>query len=301
MSGKIRAHLFLFLANLIYGVSFTIAKDVVPVYIGPFGAIVIRVTLSLVLFTAAFFIFVREKIYRKDIPLMMLCGLFGVAINQLLFFKGLSITTPINAALIMTITPIMVVTISYFSGRDYMNTWRVLGILLGIVGALTIILYGKEVAFTAGRSLGDLCVFLNAASYAVYIVIVKPLMKKYHPITIITMVFLFGNCVVIPVGFAEFSQIQWAEMPVVIIAELAFIVIATTFLAYLFNILAMRHASPGVVGIYIYSQPAIATIFALLMQKDSFSWEKMLATLLIFTGVYLVSFAGKKQMLSADK
>lgn len=301
MSGKLQAHLFLFLANLIYGVSFTIAKDVVPAYVGPFGAIVIRVSVSLLLFAAAYFIFIREKIYRKDIPLLMLCGLFGVAMNQLLFFKGLSITTPINAALIMTITPIMVVTISYFSGRDYMNLWRVLGIVLGIIGALTIILYGKDVEFTASRSLGDLCVFLNAASYAVYIVIVKPLMKKYHPITIITLVFLFGNCIVIPVGYREFSQINWPEMPAVIVAELAFIVIATTFLAYLFNILAMRHASPGVVGIYIYSQPAIATIFALLMQKDSFSWEKMLATLLIFTGVYLVSFAGKKQMFSADK
>jgi drug/metabolite transporter (DMT)-like permease len=301
MSGKLQAHLFLFLANLIYGVSFTIAKDVVPHYIGPFGAIVIRVSVSLLLFFFVYLLFIREKIYKKDIPLLTLCGLFGVAMNQLLFFKGLSITTPINAALIMTTTPIMVVAISYFTGRDYMNPWRLLGIALGIVGALTIILYGKDVEFTSSRSLGDLCIFLNAASYAVYIVIVKPLMSKYHPITIITMVFLFGNCIVIPVGFQQFMQIHWQTLPTLILAELAFIVIATTFLAYLFNILAMQHASPGVVGIYIYSQPAIASIFALLMQKDSFSWEKALATILIFTGVYLVSFAGKKQILTADK
>lgn len=301
MSGKVQAHLFLFLANLIYGVSFTIAKDVVPVYIGPFGAIVIRVSVSLLLFAVSYFIFIREKIYRRDILLIAVCGLFGVALNQLLFFKGLSITTPINAALIMTTTPIMVVLISYFKGRDHMNPWRIVGILLGVSGALTIILYGKEVSFTAGRSFGDLCIFINAASYAVYIVIVKPLMSKYHPITIITMVFLFGSFIVWPVGYQEFIAINWNAMPQVILFELSFIVLATTFLAYLFNILAMRHASPGVVGIYIYSQPAIATMFALLMQKDTFSWEKLMATLMIFTGVYLVSFAGKKQTSQLGK
>ncbi len=301
MSGKLQAHLFLFLANLIYGVSFTIAKDVVPVYVGPFGAIVIRVSVSLLLFALSYFIFIREKIYRRDLILIAACGLFGVALNQLLFFKGLSITTPINAALIMTTTPIMVVLISYFTGRDYMNLWRVVGILLGVCGALTIILYGKDVSFTGGRRFGDLCIFINAASYAVYIVIVKPLMFRYHPITIITLVFLFGSFIVWPIGYSEFIEIDWHLMPQMILLELAFIVLATTFLAYLFNILAMKHASPGVVGIYIYSQPAIATMFALLMQKDTFSWEKMLATLMIFTGVYLVSFAGKKHTTQLAK
>lgn len=296
MRGSILAHIYLLLANLIYGVSFTIAKDVVPHYIGPFGAIVIRVSVSLLLFTLTYLLFIREKIYKRDIGLMALCGLFGVAINQLLFFKGLSITTPINAALIMTITPIMVVTISYFTGRDHLNLWRILGILLGICGALIIILNRGSVTFSGSRSIGDLCVFLNAASYAVYIVIVKPLMARYNPITIITMVFLFGSFIVWPVGFSEFNAISWAQLPNHILLELAFIVLATTFLAYLFNILAMRHASPGIVGIYIYSQPAIATLFALMMQKDSFSPDKLLATIMIFAGVYLVSFAGREQV-----
>jgi len=293
MSKKFQAHIFLLLANIIYGVSFTIAKDVVPHYVGPYGTIVIRVSVSLILFIIGFLLFTREKIHKKDILLMITCGFFGVAINQLLFFKGLSITTPINSALIMTTTPILVVLISAFAGRDYINWQRILGIIIGICGAFTIIAFGKDVSFIADRRLGDLCIFLNATSYAVYIVIVKPLMSKYHPLTVITCVFFFGWFFVMPAGYTEFAAIDWKNMPTTIFLELSFIVFATTFLAYLFNILAMKHTSPSVVGIYIYSQPAIASIFALLMHKDVFSWEKALATVLIFLGVYLVSFAGR--------
>ena len=122
-------------------------------------------------------------------------------------------------------------------------------------------------------------------------------MRKYHPITVITMVFFFGWFIVVPVGFNQLLLVEWHSIPTLVYWELAFIIIATTFFAYLFNILAMKSASPSVVGIYIYSQPAIASIFALLMNKDVFSWEKIVATILIFIGVYLVSFAGKKKSI----
>ena len=130
---------------------------------------------------------------------------------------------------------------------------------------------------------------LNAASYAVYLVIVKPLMQKYHPLTIILWVFFFGWLFVVPVGFNEFRAIQWHTFPTSIWLELIFIVIATTFFAYLFNILALRNANPSLAGIYIYLQPALATLFAVSLGKDSLSIFKVAAMLLIFAGVYLVS------------
>ena len=144
MTKTFRTHLFLFLANLIYGVSFTIAKDVVPHFIKPFGAILIRVTVSGILFIAVQFFFVREKIKRKDIPLLIACGIFGVAINQLLFFKGLSITTPIHAALIMTTTPILVLVLSAFFKDERITILKIAGIAVGIMGALVITVFGKE-------------------------------------------------------------------------------------------------------------------------------------------------------------
>jgi drug/metabolite transporter (DMT)-like permease len=289
MSTRIRTHLYLFLANLIYALSFTISKDVVPHFIEPFGAIVIRVTVAGMMFFFFQKIFIRERVKREDFWLLILCGLFGVAINQLLFFKGLSITTPINAALMMTMTPILVLILSGIFHDEKITWLKVLGVITGAAGAVLVILSGKGLTLHSNQTAGDIFILLNAASYAVFLVIVKPLMKKYHPITVISWVFLFGWIFVMPVGWSEFHSIHWSTMPEHIWLELAFIVIFTTFFAYLLNTLALKHATPSVVGIYIYLQPALATIIALLLNRDEYPFIKIIATALIFLGVYLVS------------
>ena len=300
------AHLYLFLANLIYGVSFTIAKDIIPHYIEPFGAIFIRATGALFLFALSWLFFLREKIQRRDLMLLIACGFFGVAANQLLFFKGLSMTTPINAALIMVTTPILVVVIAGLTGKDKITLPKVIGIVLGVLGAATIVASGKELSFGSQHLLGDLCVFLNAASYAVYLVTVKPLMRRYNPVTVITFVFLFGWFFVVPVGWDQFTAADYGSFPNHIWWELGFIVICTTFLAYLFNILALRHASSSVAGAYIYAQPVLAVLFAFAMKSlgwkvDAyFGWVHFIAMLMIFTGVYLVSYAGAKKQPADD-
>lgn len=289
MSEKLRTHLYLFLANLIYALSFTVAKDVVPHYIKPFGAIVIRVTVAGALFIGYKLAMEKEKVERRDYGLLILCGLFGVAINQLLFFKGLSITTPINAALMMTTTPILVLLLSGIFHDEKITWLKIAGVICGAAGAVLVILSGKEITHGSGQTMGDIFVLLNATSYAIYLVIVKPLMKKYHPITVITWVFIFGWFFVLPVGWSEFSAISWHVFPRHIWLELSFIVIFTTFFAYLLNTLAMRYAAPSVVGIYIYLQPALATLIALLLNRDEYPLIKVVATALIFLGVYLVS------------
>lgn len=234
---KLRTHLYLFLANLIYALSFTVAKDVVPHYIKPFGAIVIRVTVAGALFIGYKLAMEKEKVERRDYGLLILCGLFGVAINQLLFFKGLSITTPINAALMMTTTPILVLLLSGIFHDEKITWLKIAGVICGAAGAVLVILSGKEITRGSGQTMGDIFVLLNATSYAIYLVIVKPLMKKYHPITVITWVFIFGWFFVLPVGWSEFSAISWHVFPRHIWLELSFIVIFTTFFAYLLNTL----------------------------------------------------------------
>lgn len=289
MNEKFRTHLYLFLANLIYALSFTVAKDVVPQFVKPFGAIVIRVTVAGVLFIAYKKMLVNERVERKDLGLLILCGLFGVAINQLLFFKGLSITTPINAALMMTTTPILVLLLSGIFHDEKITWLKIAGVVCGAAGAVLVILSGAEITRGSGQTMGDIFVLLNAASYAVYLVIVKPLMQKYHPVTVITWVFIFGWIFVLPVGWREFDEISWRSFTTTIWIELAFIVLFTTFFAYLLNTLAMRYAAPSVVGIYIYLQPALATLIALLLSRDEYPLIKIVATILIFLGVYLVS------------
>jgi drug/metabolite transporter (DMT)-like permease len=300
MSAQVKTHLYLFLANLIYALSFTISKDVVPHYVQPYGAIVIRVSVALLLFLLVQIFFIKEIIKIRDIPLLILCGLFGVAINQLLFFKGLSITTPIDAALMMTTTPILILLFAGIFQDEKITFLKIMGVMLGAIGAVLIILSGKEFALHSGQAMGDILVLINASSYAIYLVIVKPLMQKYHPVTVITWVFFFGWFFVLPIGWGEFSRIEWHLFTPTIWIELSFIVIFTTFFAYLLNTLALKQAPPSVVGIYIYLQPALATIIALALNKDEYPLIKIIATVLIFMGVYFVSsknvFSKREQM-----
>ncbi len=235
-------------------------------------------------------LFIKEKIARKDVPLLILCALFGVSINQLLFFKGLSMTSPISASLMSTITPILVLLFAAMFQEEKLGWKKIAGIFIGAAGAVIIVIAGKEITLSSGEFLGDLLVFLNSASYAVFLVIIKPLMKKYQPLTIITWVFFFGWIFVMPVGWNEFISINWQAITPVIWWAIIFIIIFTTFFSYLLNILALKNTSSSVVGIYIYAQPIFATLIAVLFSKDHLSWQNSLASLLIFIGVYLVSF-----------
>ena len=292
---NIRAHVYLFIVNLFYGAGFTISKMVMPQYIKPFGFILIRVALTTTLFFILHRFWIKEKVEKKDFLLLAACGLFGVVINQELFFLGLSITNPINASLIMIMTPLLVFIISFFMARESVTWQKILGLILGSAGAL-IILGGKGFSFNSHTVLGDFFVLINATSYAIYLVMVRPLMKKYHPLTVIKWVFFFGLIPVFFFGVKQFGQIEWSGFTPKIWLCVAFVVICVTFFAYLLNILALREVHSSVVGAYIYLQPVIATIISISLGKDHITMEKAISAALIFSGVYLVSFAGAKKV-----
>jgi drug/metabolite transporter (DMT)-like permease len=295
MNKELRSHLFLFSAALIYGINYTVAKDVMPHHVKPFGFIFLRVSGATILFWAVSFFFPKEKIKTPDYIRLAFCALFGVSLNQTMFFSGLNLTTPINAAIIMTSNPILVLIAAAVMINEKITANKIAGIILGLSGAVALLLLKPE-AEISDTSLGDLLILLNAASYATYLVIVKPLMQKYHPVTIIKWVFLFGLVIVAPFTFSEASEIKWNEIPSEIIyGNILFVIAGTTFLAYLFNIFALRNLSPSVVSAYVYLQPLIATIIALWFGKDTLNWTKTLSALMIFAGVYLVSMNAKKK------
>ena len=288
MPKQLIAHAALLGANLIYGANYSIAKEVMPDYIQPFGFILLRCLGAISLFWISG-LFVKEKLAVKDMPKLALAALFGIAINQLMFFKGLSYTNPINAAVIMTSTPILVLIIASIVIKERITKTKMLGIFLGLIGTLLILLMGKKLSFSSNTFIGDLMVFVNASSYGVYLVLISPFMKKYHPITVIKWIFLFGLFMVIPFGYSEFTQIQWHTFPTHIIWAVLFVVIGLSFFAYLFNTLALKYVSPSVVSTYIYLQPLLAAAFAIAWGKDSLDWIKIVSAFLICTGVYLVS------------
>jgi drug/metabolite transporter (DMT)-like permease len=193
----------------------------------------------------------------------------------------------------MIMTPILVMVISFITGHEKLSWQKVTGMLLGTAGAF-IIISGRGLNFSSKTALGDFYILLNASSYAVYLVIVRPLMKRYHPMTIIKWVFLFGVPWVMLMGAKQFGTIRWESFGTSTWLAVAFVVFCTTFCAYLFNVIALREVHSSIVGAYIYLQPILATLISVAVGKDAITAEKVVSAVLIFSGVYMVSFAGKK-------
>ena len=298
MINNILPHLALFLVNLIYALNYSIAKDVMPDYIGPSGFILLRVIGGSLLFFLTYIFFIKENVELNDIVRLLFCGLFGVAINQLFFFEGLNLTTPINAAIIMTVSPILVIIFSAIIIKEKITIRKLLGIFLGIVGAATLILKSGSISLDNTFFVGNILIFINATSYSIYLVLVKTLMTKYNPITVMFYVFSFGLIFVLPFGLNELLEVNTQSFSKIIYLKVAFVVICTTFLAYLFNAFALKTLNPSVVSTYIYLQPVLASIVAIFLKSDSLDFIKILSALFIFSAVYLVSIPTKKTIRS---
>jgi len=269
-------------------------------YIEPLGFILMRAASATVLFWIFHCLFISEKVKRKDFPLLMLCGLLGVAINQMFFFSGLKLTQPINAALIMMTSPIVVIIVAPFITGERITSRKLLGIAIGSIGSVFLITYGKTIQFDKSGLLGDLMILVNAISYSLYLVIVKKLMLKYHPITVVKWVFTFGLIVIIPFGLQQVTAVDWSSFDINIWLAFFYVLLFTTFFAYLLNAVALKTVNSSVVAMYIYLQPLIATVVALAMSKDELSTAKVVAGLFIYLGVYLVSSQPEKKRLEND-
>jgi len=290
------------LVSIIYGVTFTIAKDVMPNYIDAYGFIFLRVGGSALLFWAVWLVMrllkvgPNEKIALTDFPRIIACAFFGVALNMLTFFKGLSMTSPISAAVIMVCTPLIVLILSAIIIKEKMQKRKIFGILLGLFGTSFLILYGKSVGNNSNTSLGNFLVLVNAVSYGYYLVIVKKLMDKYNAFTFVKWIYLFGFLMVIPFGWSQFQSVNWVVVSSDIVYKIGFVVVFSTFFTYLLNLLSMRELKPTLVAVFIYLQPLFATVFAISLGKDELSWVKISSAILIFTGVYLVTDKKREQL-----
>ena len=232
---------------------------------------------------------VKVKIEKQDIKRFLLCAITGVAINQLLFLKGLSLTYSIHASLLMLTTPILIVFIAAWILRERLSPVKLIGLALGIGGAAVLVL-GKENSGEGNDILfGDVLILINAVSYTFYFVLVKPLMLKYDPIVIIRWIFSFGFFLVLPFGWVEFTQIQWAHFTTIDYTCMALVVLTGTFLAYLFNVYGIKILGASIAGFYIYTQPVFAALIAMIFLKEPLSLYKMVAALLIFAGVFLAN------------
>ncbi len=285
-------------ATLIYGVTFTVAKEVMPLYIKPSGFILLRVGCAAMVFWLLG-VFVKAKpIEKSDYKNIMIAAFFGVGFNMLTFFKGLSYTTPISASVMMVTSPILVLIFASILLKEKLILRKIAGVVIGLIGAVVLIIYGSSPNVDAkNMMLGNFLVFVNAASYGMYLVKAKKLIEKYNPIVFVKWLYLFGLLFVIPFGVSELTEVQWHLMPTSIYLKVGFVVLFTTCITYLFNLFALSKLKPTTVSVFIYLQPVIASIYALIVGSDSLSVVKIAATLLIFLGVFLVT----KQVAAKNK
>lgn len=283
-----KAHIAVLFTNLFFALNLSLVKHISPSLVGPYGLNIFRVGISLMLFwTVWAFGKTPAAIQRKHLPRFIACGLSGVAINQMLFVKGLTLTSTIHASLLMLCTPLLITVFAFWVLKEKITIQKALGLALGIGGAVLLIL-SKEKNGTASLD-GDLFILVNAMAYTVYFIIVKPLMQVYPPLHVIRWVFTFGFIMILPFGWPEFAATNWPGFQWNHYAALGIVVFCGTFLAYTFNILGLKHLGAGITGSYIYTQPVFAAVIAAIFLNEEFTLEKILAGVLIFTGVFLVS------------
>ncbi len=282
----------------IYGINHTIAKGLMPHVIQPFGFIVVRVGGAALLFWILSLFTKSEKIERQDWWRIFACAIFGMVLNMLMFFKGLSLSTPINSAVSMTITPVLLLLLTALILRERITWIKSLGIVFGLSGALVLILFQEKTQSNAPNiPLGNLLFVINAISYSFYLILVKPMVAKYKAVTLLKFFFLIAFCINLPIGYSELIQVEWMQLGYSEIGAMIFVIVATTFLTYLFNIFALKQLSPSTVGVFIYLQPLVATIFAILMGADSLNALRVGAACMIFMGVFLSTRKPRKVKL----
>ncbi len=296
MSTVLKAHLGLLGTNLFFAINLSAVKYLTGNNLmQPFGMNVIRVGVSTLLFWLLFIFNSRQqKIDTADWPRFILCALTGIAINQMLFLKGLSLTYSIHAVLLMLTTPILITIIAAWLLKESINFLKLTGLALGISGAVVLISQGVNTGAGSNVLLGDTLVLINAISYTFYFILVKPLMLKYNPVQVIRWVFTLGLPMVLPFGWHEFTVINWGTFNVTAYTCISLIVITGTFLGYLFNVYGIKVLGASVAGAYIYLQPLFAAIISMIFLKEKLEWYKVIAAVLIFAGVYLANRPVKK-------
>ena len=290
-SSRLQAHLSMLGATMLFGINYWVAKGLMPQYLQPMQIIFMRVAGALVLFWALEqgFASKSKKIERADFRRLAVAAMLGITMNQILFFTGLNLTTPVDSAIINSTNPLLVLAFSAVFLSQPIRPDKIAGIVLGACGALLLVVYGQKTISGGGTVTGNLFILANTVCWSLYLVIAKPLMEKYHPFKVMRWIFLFGFLFALPFTLRTLHSVNISAFTGYTWAAIFYVIIGTTFLAYLFITYGLRRLSPPVVAYYTYLQPAIVAGIGISLFNETLTLVKVLAALLIFGGIYLVN------------
>ena len=294
ISKRVKGHLAMFSANVAWGLMAPLSKSIMLYSaIGYLSLVSFRLAGAAIAFWIASLFVKREKVPPRDLMLIFVASLFAIVFNQAIFITGVSMTSPINASIVTTFLPIIIMVISAFYLKEPITFKKLLGVIVGGTGAVLIIISSTQIDAGGGSSnkslIGILLVFLAQVSYATYFVFFKNFVEKYSPITLMKWMFLFASIVYLPFGQSELLHINYSAIPLSVYRDIGFVVLGSTFFTYLMVPIGQKNLRPTVAGMYNNVQPIVATIAAAIMGVDAFGLLKGIAILLVFTGVFIVN------------
>jgi drug/metabolite transporter (DMT)-like permease len=282
--------LALLAVSLIFGANYWITKNLMPVYLDPYQLLIIRTGGAFLLIIVVQFFSVKESVSTVDIFKIAFCSIFGIALNQGLLYIGLNKTSPFDASIIHTSNPIIVLLLSLLILKEKISLSKIAGILLGLTGALLLIITGKSSNESNLSSLsGNLFILANGIAYALYLILVKNIMEKYKPITVLKWLFFFGFIFSMPFLLLSNKSIIISNIGTLQWISIFYIIFINSFLAYLLIAYALKKVTATVAGYYTYIQPFIVAVIGVLIGKESPTLIKVFCGFLIFAGVYVIN------------
>lgn len=287
---KLGGHLALLTANLLFGLNVPIAKSVLSSEVmSPMVLNLFRMVGAASLFWLVSLFVKSERVATKDIAMLFVASLLGVQVNQMSYMFGLSMTTPIDASIISTLVPIITMVLAALYLKEPITWKKVAGVMIGASGAMLLITSSQTTISGRDSSLmGNLLCILSTVSFASYLAFCKPLINRYSPITLMKWMFLFAAICCVPVCYQDLSEVDFSAISQKVYLGTAYVVVMATFVAYVLISIGQKSLRPTLVGMYIYVQPLVASIAAITVGMDTFGWQKAIAVMLVFTGVYFV-------------
>ena len=298
-----KGHLAMLTANIIWGLNAPIGKAVLDSGISALSLTTFRMVGAAVAFWIASIFTKREHVKSEDLMMLFFAALFGIVLNQGSFIFGLSLTSPIDASIVTTTTPIVTMIVAAIYLKEPVTNKKVLGIFIGAMGALTLILSSQGTASSGSSSSiwGDLLCLTAQISFAIYLTVFRNVIVKYSAITIMKWMFIYASMCFIPFSYRDVTAINFMEIKPEIYMGISFVVFGATFLSYLFVMIGQKSLRPTLVSMYNYVQPIVASFIAVAMGLDHFGWSKAGAIVLVFVGVYIVTQSKSKAQLDALK
>lgn len=291
----------LLLANIIFGINNPVASWLMPEVVSPLALTFFRFSGGMLLFWLASLFVRKEKVPPKDILLLFVASLFALTFNQIPFFVGLSMTSPIDASIVVTMLPIATMILAAIIIKEPITQLKAIGVLVGASGALIIVLNSAQSEGGEGNMLGNLIVFLAVVSFALYLTLFKSLISRYHPVTVMKWMFLFATISGFPLCYDSLSQVDPSAFDSNAWLSIGFVILFATFVGYLLLPIGQKILRPTTLSMYNYVQPIMASLVAIVMGVDSFGYMQALAALLVFSGVYIVTQSKSRAQMEKEK